>query len=204
MQFEITEINRLIANLIRIGTIAEVDDAKALARVQIGAIKTDWLPWVSNRAGDCTTWWRPDPDEQVLVLSPSGDTAQGIIVLGIYGNGDQPNNNPDEHTTKYKDGTTITYNRQTSHLTVNCVGDITVTANHTTINTTTTHNGNVSINGSLNVSGNTDIGGNTSVGGNTTVSGTLASKGGMSGAGGLSFEGHVHTDGDGETTGTPR
>lgn len=198
MNFEITEINRLIANLIRIGTIAEVDDSKALARVTIGNLKTDWLPWATQRAGNDRTWWRPDLGEQVIVISPSGDTSQAVIFLSFYGQGDQPSQNPDEQVTQYQYGTKVSYNRKTSTLTIDCVGHVQINSHSTNMITVTTHDGNVTINGDLSVNGNT------TTSGNAAVSGSLSAKGGISGIGGLSFEGHVHTDGDGETTGTPR
>ncbi|WMR36092.1 phage baseplate assembly protein V, partial [Metapseudomonas otitidis] len=37
---------RLLENLIRLGTIAEVDHAAARVRVQSGQLLTGWLPWL--------------------------------------------------------------------------------------------------------------------------------------------------------------
>ncbi|VEB71149.1 Phage P2 baseplate assembly protein gpV [Providencia rustigianii] len=44
------DIHRLIRNLIRIGVVTAVD-AKKGCRVQIGDLETDWLNWLTLRAG---------------------------------------------------------------------------------------------------------------------------------------------------------
>ncbi|HDL8750097.1 TPA: phage baseplate assembly protein V, partial [Yersinia enterocolitica] len=50
-QTQITEILRLLRNLIRIGTVAEVDLDQALCRVATGDNITGWLNWLTLRAG---------------------------------------------------------------------------------------------------------------------------------------------------------
>ncbi len=59
--------------------------------VQIGGSKKgtfirSWMPWIVSRAGVDTEWWQPQPNEQVLVLSPSGNPVQGIIIGSLYKN----------------------------------------------------------------------------------------------------------------------
>lgn len=49
------DLNRRIENIVRLGTIAEVDCAHAKAKVKSGGILTDWLPWVTARAGNVRT-----------------------------------------------------------------------------------------------------------------------------------------------------
>jgi len=119
------EIEQRLANMIRIGTIQEVDLTTATASVKIGTIKTAKLPWMTQRSGDTVTWWAPDINEQVLVLSPSGDLGNGVILGSIYKQ-TKPSTNPDIHLTKYKDGTQIEYNQATHTLTINCVGNINI------------------------------------------------------------------------------
>jgi phage baseplate assembly protein V len=52
----------------------------------MGQLLTDWLPWISTRAGGqrARTWWPPRVGEQCLVLSPGGELAQGRVLCGIY------------------------------------------------------------------------------------------------------------------------
>lgn len=78
------ELLRLIHNLIRLGTIHKVDHERARCRVKIGDIITGWLPWQEARAGTTRDWDPPTENEQVLVLSPGGDPAAGIVVTGLY------------------------------------------------------------------------------------------------------------------------
>lgn len=49
--FETAELQRQTSNNIRIGKISEVDYPNARVKVSIGELSTDWLPWVTLRAG---------------------------------------------------------------------------------------------------------------------------------------------------------
>lgn len=87
---DIAALSRLIENLIRLGTIAEVDHGSlpdkrpARVRVQSGDLLTGWLPWAALRAGTTRDWDPPTVGEQVLFLSPSGQTTQGIAIAGLF------------------------------------------------------------------------------------------------------------------------
>lgn len=49
------EILRLIENLLRTGTVAEIQHGKPpRVRVTSGGLDTDWLPWAERRAGGHT------------------------------------------------------------------------------------------------------------------------------------------------------
>lgn len=52
MNTQLTEIMRLITNLIRTGTVTEVDRKKWLCRVKVGELETNWINWLTLRAGD--------------------------------------------------------------------------------------------------------------------------------------------------------
>ena len=107
---DIAEIRRRLDNMIRLGTIAQVDHAKALCRVQSGAILTGWLPWLSLRAGTTKRWNPPSNGEQCIVYSPSGELAQGIALVGIYSsNNPAPGNVANLDRTTYPDGAVIEY-----------------------------------------------------------------------------------------------
>ncbi len=117
MDFEITELNRRLANMITLGVVAEADYEAALVRVQIGELLSAWLPWGVLRAGNDRTWWSPEVGEQVMVISPSGDPAQGIVLTALYQNEHPaPDNNPNIHKVIYKDGAAIEYDRENHHL----------------------------------------------------------------------------------------
>lgn len=107
---DLTELSRRIENMIRLGTIAEVDHAGVLVRVKSGRLLTDWLPWFERRAGATTTWEPPTIGEQCMIFSPSGEPAGGIVLVGINSAGIQPpSHSADDHATHYPDGTLVRY-----------------------------------------------------------------------------------------------
>lgn len=125
----VAELLRLINNLIRLGTVAEVDYATARLRVQIGELLTAWLPWLELRAGTTRTWSPPTVGEQVLVLSPGGDLAAAIVIAGIYQQAHPaPSSDPSVIGKWLPDGTRVEYDHSAHTLTVRCVGDVAVHA----------------------------------------------------------------------------
>ncbi|WP_315807483.1 phage baseplate assembly protein V [Pseudomonas sp. C9-3] len=101
---------RQLENLIRLGTIAEVQYRPPRVRVRSGNLLTAWLPWLTLRAGDSKTWDPPSVDEQCVLFSPSGQTANGIVLVGL--NSDQHPANGDRpglHRRTYPDGAVIEY-----------------------------------------------------------------------------------------------
>ena len=134
--FEVTEIRRRLRNVVRIGTIHDVDGAAARARVRYdteagGApILTDWLPWLTTRAGGDRTWWAPDPGEQVVVLAPGGELPEGVILPALYRDSrPAPTAAAPKHTVVYNDGARVEYDGAAHHfsVTVPAGGTITLT-----------------------------------------------------------------------------
>ncbi len=150
IEFEITELNRRLANLIVLGKVVEADYAQTIPKLKIkaGDLKTAWLPMLTQRAGSDLSWWPLEVGEQVVVLSPSGELAQGIV-LGALNQLAFPSigNSADSHKQVYADGAVIEYNRKSHHLSatlpsgatttlvsdggVNITGDVVVTGNIT-------------------------------------------------------------------------
>jgi len=117
MSFDLTELDRRLSNLIRFGTIAQADYATAKVRVKAGDILTDWLPWMTQRAGGDISWHAPEVGEQVVILSPSGELNQGVVMAGLFQTAHpQPVNTPEKQHTLYKDGAVFEYDRQAHHL----------------------------------------------------------------------------------------
>lgn len=107
---DLVELSRLLENLLRIGTIHSVDHVECRVRVQTGHLITDWLRWFENRAGQTTTWDPPTIGEQCIVLSPSGEIAQGLVIYGAPSQIiDPPSHDPVKHVIRYPDGTTLSY-----------------------------------------------------------------------------------------------
>ncbi|MCJ9428548.1 phage baseplate assembly protein V [Kordiimonas marina] len=136
--FENIDIRRRVDNLIRFGTIAEVDLVKARCRVTMGTLTSGWLPWKTARAGGDRTWWPPEKDEQVMVLAPGGDLAQAFALSGLFSDASPaPDQSADLSGIFYSDGAKILYDRAAHALTadlpaggtahINADGGITLT-----------------------------------------------------------------------------
>lgn len=121
---EPAEILRLLHNLIRLGTVAEVQYQPPRVRVKTGDNETDWLHWLNLRAGTTADWDPPILGEQVILFSPAGDLAQAIAVTGIYS--DQfpaPSDNKNLWLRRFPDGSTFSYDHAEHRLDINIKGD---------------------------------------------------------------------------------
>lgn len=81
MNAQLTEIMRLITNLIRTGVVTEVDRENWLCRVKTGELETNWISWLTLRAGNARTLARSldaiaDQAKPVTVVVrvPQGET----------------------------------------------------------------------------------------------------------------------------------
>ena len=117
MNADLSNLSRLLQNLIRLGTIAQVDGAKA--RVQLGPkLTTEWLNCITQRAGSTCTWSAPTVGEQVVVLSPGGDLARGVSVPALFSKAFDALETSDAiHTTHYPDGAVVQYDHAAHALT---------------------------------------------------------------------------------------
>jgi phage baseplate assembly protein V len=123
-ELAIPELERRTANAIRVGTIMAIDLAKARVRVKSGDIESAWLPWSTGRASAAKRRWDPpEVGEQVVMLSPSGDMRQAVVLTGVYkASAAAPSDNGDKDATVYGDGTTIEYDRASHTLTADLQG----------------------------------------------------------------------------------
>lgn len=134
------EIDRLLANMIRVGVVDQLDEANARVKMKVGGLTTDWLPWGESRAGATRTWSAPRPGEQRLVFSPYGDTSQAIIGPAIYQDDHPaPATSKDKETTVYPDGSTVEYNSASNTLTVTvaATGNVIINCKNATVNAET-------------------------------------------------------------------
>ena len=119
LRYNLAEAHRRISSMIRAGMVHEVRTGDARARVVIGENLTYWLPWLSPRAGADSIWHAPEVGEQVLVISPGGDLAQGFILAGIFSSSmPAPSANANLHLQKHADGATVSYDRAAHKRTV--------------------------------------------------------------------------------------
>ncbi|MBC3258047.1 phage baseplate assembly protein V [Pseudomonas paralactis] len=154
-------LSRMLENLIRFGVITAVQMEPPRVQVTTGKLTTAWLPWLALRAGADRDWDPPTVGEQVILLSPSGQLANGIVVTGMFSDHIPANGNrAGLHRRTYSDGTVIEYDSVAHHLNatlvdsgttnlistggINLVGDI-------------THQGDYIQTGNQNITGRIDV-----------------------------------------------
>lgn len=119
----------------RKGSILEVDHAAALCRVSVGdpdadggGLQTNWIPWITFAAGTTRDWLPPTEGEQVVLLCPMGDPAQGVALRGFYSDAaPAPGSSPDTHTRLYPDGAIVAYDHAAHALKAELPAGATVT-----------------------------------------------------------------------------
>jgi len=119
LHFEVAELNRRLANMLLLGKVVDVsfDECIPKVKVTIGDLQTTWLPMLVQRAGSDVSFWALEKGEQVLVLSPSGELTQGVV-LGSINQKSTPSigDSNDIHRTEYSDGAVIEYDRKAHYL----------------------------------------------------------------------------------------
>lgn len=125
MSFELAEIKRQLANVIRIGNIEQVDHQKKKVRVKSGGILTNWLPWPAEVGRNFIRWRPLRTGTQVVLAAPGGELAQAVIVGMLY-TSDQPAPDDEEgmDLVRFEDGTEVRYDSDASVLTVHSVNKI--------------------------------------------------------------------------------
>ncbi|WP_240453572.1 phage baseplate assembly protein V [Janthinobacterium agaricidamnosum] len=186
MNADLSDLLRLLQNLIRLGTIAEVKGARA--RVRLGpTLTTEWLKWATRRAGNTRTWSAPTVGEQVIVFSPGGDLTRGIIVPALYSQEfDAPDTSDSIHTTHYPDGAVVQYDHAAHALTATLHGGTaTITADKVTSNAPSTI-----------CTGDLTVMKNLIVNGATALNGGVNAKAGAAGGVAMAVQGTVKASDD--------
>lgn len=212
MSYASGEHERLISNLIRIGVITSVDLVNARATVDAGGVPSDGLPWLAMRAGTTRTWSPPTIGEQVVVLSPYGDMANGIILLGLYQDAHAaPSAGADINNTTYPDGSTVEYDSASNTLTVNvaAAGNVIINCKIATVNAETSVTldtpeavctGNLTVQKKLTYLGGM-AGSNSGAGATAVITGGMTLTGGDVVVDGIGVKSHHHVEHDGPPTG---
>lgn len=111
----LAELHRRIENLIRTGTVKEVNLDRV--RIHSGELVTNWIPWLTLRAGDARTWWRPSIGEQVVLLCLSGEPTTAIALPAIYSDAcPAPVTDEQIQHNLYPDGAVVEYDPRISAL----------------------------------------------------------------------------------------
>jgi phage baseplate assembly protein V len=198
MSFELSEMQRMLANVVRVGRIAELDEAAARVKVTTGGLTTAWLPWGAARAGTTRSTSMPSVGEQVVLFSPFGDTAQAVVGFSLYqDNHPAASTSKDKEATIYPDGSMVEYDSASNTLTVTVAGagNVVVNCKAATVNAETSAEINTTdatVNASSTVTLNTPT---TTCTGDLAVAGSITYGQGMTGTGGAQINGDFAAQG---------
>ncbi|MFA6607616.1 MAG: phage baseplate assembly protein V, partial [Sphingomonas sp.] len=111
------DIQRLIGDMMRYGTIESVDRAKQTCRFRTGDIITGDVPWLAARSGATKSWSPPSVGEQGVLFCPEGDTRAGFVMPGLFSNAHPAPTTDDVELVEYADGARIGYDATAHALT---------------------------------------------------------------------------------------
>lgn len=177
------DVQRLVGDIVREGTVASVNLAAGSCRVQIADdLITGDIPWSSGRVGATRIWSPPHVGEQVIVLAPEGDTHRAIVVGSLSSDAHPHPANDGSTLIEFEDGARILYDPATHTLDASLPGNATAAL---------VARGGIRLVGPLIVEGDIDLQGKLTASGDVTAKGkSLASHkhtgvqtgGGISGA----------------------
>ncbi|EKN4177945.1 phage baseplate assembly protein V [Yersinia enterocolitica] len=204
----IQELARMLRNMIRTGVIVETDLIAGRCRVQTGGIYTDWLQWLTHRAGGSRTWWAPSVGEQVLILAVGGELDTAFVLPGIFSdNHPAPSASADAYHVTFPDGAVIEYEPESSTLTVSGIKTANITASQTLIASVPEVRVSASTRITLDspevICTNTLIAGSQEVQKGGKMSGNIEHSGGSLSSNGKVLHTHQHPGDSGGTTGAP-
>lgn len=194
------ELSRKIENLIRFGTVADVDHGAERCRFKSGRLETTWLRWFSVRAGETADWDPPSQGEQAILLSPSGETGAGMVIFGFASTRfPLPSHDKNTHARRFPDGALVSYNHATGALEVSGIKTATIqAAEKVTVDCPKTlFTGDVEIKGKAIVHDlltymNGLAGSGGSEGNNTVITGDITHEGGNLSSNGVVVHNHYH------------
>lgn len=115
----IAELLRLLENIVRTGTVTEIDEEKWRVRVQSGGLDSNWLRWTAQRAGAFKVWVPPSVGEQVWFLCLGGNTDVAFIGGSLYSDDNPaPGASRNEMVVTAPDGATFRYDAEAGALQV--------------------------------------------------------------------------------------
>ncbi|QJT83446.1 phage baseplate assembly protein V [Kosakonia sp. MUSA4] len=204
----LNDLARTLRNMIRTGVIVETDLDAGRCRVQTGGNITDWLQWLTRRAGRSRTWWAPSVGEQVLILAVGGELDTAFVLPGIFSDDNPaPSASADALHIAFPDGAVIEYEPATSALTVSGIKTADVTASESLTATVPVvlvkASSRITLDTPEVVCTNKLITGTLEVQKGGTMSGNIAHNGGALSSNGKVLHTHQHPGDSGGTTGAP-
>lgn len=175
----------------RLARVTDVDLAAGMVTLALGdpddddgEVETIPLAWLTGRAGALRIWCPPSVGEQVLVLCPEGDIAQGVIAGSLWCDAFPP---PDDSTSTvmlFGDGGRFAYDPNVHACTITLPAGATFALDAA---------GGISFTGPVEITGDVTITGDVSCTGTLDVSAQITTPADVV-ASGKSLTTHRHTD----------
>lgn len=128
------DLNRRLENLLRLGTIAEVDHAARKVRVQSGELTGNWLDWPAEIGRNYKRWRPLREGTQVLIGCISGDPAQAQIIGMLYTDAiASPSTDEEIDLIQFDDGSYIKHNHTARLLEFHSAGELKLSGEQITI-----------------------------------------------------------------------
>ncbi|HGA2318114.1 TPA: phage baseplate assembly protein V [Pseudomonas putida] len=160
MSYVSAQHDRILSTVLIPCRVVAVDLAAARVRVSDGGDWTSaWVRWHAQAAGKARHWRSPSLGEQGVLISPSGDPAQGTFVPGLYGNAGAPPDNRDHvEAWRFDDGGSLVYDWQAKSYTITLPsGTVTVKVGGTEVvvtdNAITAKSGAITLTGPVKIEG---------------------------------------------------
>ena len=101
----LSELEKKVENLLRLGQVAIVHEAEALVDVRFdNDLLIESIPFLTMRAGEDQTYWLPSVGELGFLLAPSGDMANSVFLPGLFYSGFPAGEQSiEKHKTIYRD-----------------------------------------------------------------------------------------------------
>lgn len=167
---------RKIDNLIRVGTIVEVNlsASPAMVRIEVDeGVKSDWMPFSQAFIGQTMIWCAPKIGMSGLVVSEGGENRVNRFFPCFNDSSNAPALGEDDFKIFLKNGDSIYHNSGSGILTINSASQVIVNSKKADVNAPKiTLNGDVEIIKTLTVKGFTNLQGGFSMTG-TGKSGTV-------------------------------
>jgi phage baseplate assembly protein V len=124
MSFELAELSRRLDNVINLGTIAEANHVTRKIRVNVGTLKTAWLPWPVSIGKNYVHWQPLRVGTQVVLAAPAGELAHAVVVAMCFTQAISTSNDEDLDEIEFNDGTRVSYSSATKSLEMYSVGNV--------------------------------------------------------------------------------
>ncbi|MBI9092725.1 MAG: phage baseplate assembly protein V [Desulfobacterium sp.] len=126
----LTRMEERFNHFVRVGVVVSTKPETGTVRVQFmdadGMVSHD-LPALVPKTMEDKHYHMPDVGEQVLAIFLPLGLEQGFVLGSFYSNSDQvPVQDQNLHHVRFKDGTTVDYDRARHLLKINCVGRVVV------------------------------------------------------------------------------